>query len=217
MVRAKFDSICKDLLWDLAANLGFEPIAQFYIEPQKRIEKLLGFVGEREKRKSSVDVVWNYKLPKIGTTVLAKKVFADIAVAWEVDNSSNPQKSINSSIDNLDRINPRLGVELLLVGTNLRSIRSYTRKFKNAVITARDKQNRIIVIHDVHFANLYNSITNRHPEQLYKEYITICKKNPEIADALKERLEDLLRTSKLEYSGFKKEFREKFLDKLTDN
>jgi hypothetical protein len=51
----------------------------------------------------------------------AEKAFADVAVAWEVDNSSNPQKSIKSSIENLDRINPRLGLEPLLVGTSVRS------------------------------------------------------------------------------------------------
>jgi hypothetical protein len=200
---------------DLAKNLGFESIPQFNIEPQKRIEKLLGFVGEKEKRKRSVDVVWNYKLLGYGTNVLAKKVFTDIVVAWEVDISSNSQKTLSSSIDNLDRINPRLGVELLLIGTNLRSIRSYERKFKNAVDIARNKKSRIIVIHDIHFSILYNSIKNKHPEKLYNIYIDTCKKDNAVACALREKMEELLKTSKMKID-FKEEFQEKLLDQIIE-
>ena len=139
MIKTKFDSICKDLIVDLAGNLGLDPLPQFSIDTQKRIEQLLGFVGEKDRHKRSVDVVWNYKLSNFGTTFLAKQVFADIVVAWEVDNSSSPQKTINSSIEYLDRLNPRLGVEFLLIGTNINSINSFNRKFRNAVDTAGRK------------------------------------------------------------------------------
>lgn len=215
-MRAKFDVICKDLLWELAISIGFDPVAQFNIYPQKRIEQLLGFVGEKDKRKGSVDFVWNRKLPKYGT-FLANKVFADVVVAWEVDNSANSHKSINSSIENLDKLNPRLGVELLLLGTNLRAIKNFDRKFRNAVDTARDKNARIVVIHDVHFAILYNSITGSHPESLYKVYIDACKRDRVLAKELRKKLEDLLTTSKMDSLDFGKEFQEKFLDQIKNS
>lgn len=212
-MRAKFDGVCKDLLWELAVSIGFDPVAQFNIDPQKRIERLLGFVGEKDKRKGSVDVVWNTKLPKHGT-FLANEVFADVVVAWEVDNSANSNKSINSSIENLDNLNPRLGVELLLIGTNLRAIKSYDRKFKNAVDKARGKHSRIIILHDVHFAILFNSATGTHPESLYNVYIDACKRDKVLAKELGKKLENLLTTSKMASLDFRKEFKEKFLDQI---
>ena len=204
-MRAKFDGICKDLLWELAVSIGFDPVAQFNIDPQKRIEQLLGYVGEKDRRKSSVDFVWKHKLSKHGT-FLANKVFADVVVTWEVDNSANSYKSINSSIENLDKLNPRLGVELLLIGTNLREINSFDRKFKNAVDTARGKHSRIIIIHDVNFAILFNSVTGTHPESLYKVYIDACKRDRVLAKELGKKLENLLKTSKMDSLDFRKEF-----------
>jgi len=214
MIRTRFDSVCKNLIMEMADNLGFQPIPQFNIDPQKRVEQSLGFVGTRSRHNESVDVVWNFKLASYGTTFLANEVFANAVVAWEVDSSSNPHKSIKSSIDNLDGLNPRLGVELLLIGTTLKSIKGFEKKFNYAVDVSRHKKSRIIVIHDVFFAMLYNSILGRHPEELYEVYINACKTNKQVANALKKKVEDLLKTSKVEDLDFKKELEEKLIDRL---
>jgi hypothetical protein len=209
MSKVKFDRVCKELLNDLAYNLGFETIQQFNIFAQKQIEKTLGFTSKL--RADSIDVAWTAKLPKYGVTKLAKEVFSDVIVAWEVDKSSNPNKTIRSSIDNLNRCNPRLGIELLLIGNS--KITQFPKKLENAIEIAQEKKCRIVVIHDVHFAKLFSAITGRHPERLYEVYIQACKEKPKIIKPLKEELEKLVNNKKLD-KKFTNEFRSKFLEKL---
>lgn len=209
MTKIKFDRVCKELLNDLAQNLGFETIPQFSIFAQKQIEKTLGFTSKI--RADSIDVAWTAPLLTYGVIKLAKEVFSDVIVAWEVDKSSNSNKSIKSSIDSLNRCNPRLGIELLLIGNS--EIPQFSKKFSNAIEIAKEKECRIVVIHDVHFAKLFSAITGRHPERLYEVYIQACEENPKIIKPLKEELEKLIGDKKLD-KKFKNEFRGKFLDKL---
>lgn len=212
MKRANFDRVCKNLLIDLASNMGFKAFPQFCTDPQKQIETSLGYAGKTKSRRDSIDVAWKSALTPYGMSGLAKSLFQDIAVAWEVD-ASNSSKVVKSSIQNLDRLNPRLGIELLLVGGSLKAIENFDNRFETALTEARGKKTRICVLHDIHFAIVYYDVRNRHPKALYEVYIAKCNEEPEIAIPLKHKLVELLnRSNKKE--DFKNEIQREFIDKL---
>lgn len=210
--RAEFDRVCKTILVDMASNLGFRAFPQFRVDPQKEIKSYWGSVIDEKSSEISVDVAWKKSLPSYGTTGLAKYFFQDVVVAWEVD-SSNSSKVVQSSIQNLDLLNPRLGIEVLLIGGNLRGIAKFESRYKRALYHAGKSRTRIFVLHDINFASLYNSVTGRHPLELYNVYIEKCRKERTIVKPLREKLTRLVSRSNLS-DGFKGEIHEKFIGRI---
>lgn len=212
MAMANFDVSCKELISDLGKHLDLIPKSSYSIDPQAEIESITGFRSEEKSLPFTIDIVWLRSLcPTMGRQSWTSKVLSDIVVAWEVD-STHDLKRIRTSIDNLATLNPRLGIELLLIGGYKGAINGFDSRFKTAIHAARMKTARIIVIHDVIFSQLYFRITNRHPEQLYTVYLEAARK-PELSILLKQKWRGLLEKTETE-ADFERGLEEKLLDKL---
>lgn len=175
MARAKFDKICKQLIHDLGTQLNFFPINPYHLDPQVLIETVSGYFGEEKSLNFTIDIAWVDPLSTTGiSSPWIKDVISDVVVAWEVD-AGTGHKAIRSSVDNLATLNPRLGIQYILIGGNKHAIQSFERRYNTAIQAARIKPNRIVVIHDIIFAQMYHASFNTHPIQLYDEYTRIAK------------------------------------------
>lgn len=138
--------MCKDLICDLGKSLLYIPEAPYSIDAQTQIESLTGFKSVETSLPFTIDVAWlKSLLPTESRRSWMSRFMYDVIVAWEVD-SSKSHKDIRSSIDNLATLNPRLGIELLLIGGNEGAIKGFDGRFKTAIHAARIKASRIIVI-----------------------------------------------------------------------
>jgi len=185
--------------------------APYSIDAQTEIETLTRFRSEERSVPFTIDVAWLSSLCRERESWPAK-IMSDVVVAWEVD-STKSHKDIRTSIDNLATLNPRLGIELLLIGGNEGAISGFEGRFKTAIQAARIKAARIIVIHDVIFSFLYFKIRNRHPETLYKAYLDVVRTRPELRTLLSQKWEDLLNRTITE-SNFMHGLNENLLDRL---
>jgi hypothetical protein len=209
-----FDKICKRLLLDLGSTMGFRLKDQFPLDPQALVERITGYTSLEASLKFSIDVAWlrplsytgGYDIPWISDLV------SDIVVAWEVD-AGTSHKAIRSSIDNLATLNPRLGIEWILIGGNEKAVKGFERRFKTATQAARIKPTRIIVIHDVIFSQLYYLVKQKHPKPLYDAYLQIAEEKG-IKKIMKQKWNDVLNTSKNINIDFKEGIKETFIKKL---
>ncbi len=214
-MRAKFDVICKDLILDLGASLNFVSESSYPIDPQIEVESSTGFRGRQRSSYFTVDAVWLQSIAETQARGSWTSTFmSDVIVAWEVDAISG-HKAIRTSIDNLATLNPRLGIELLLIGANKGAIEGFESRFDTAVIAARMKASRIIVIHDVIFCNLYWYVTGQHPILLYEEYLRVAREKSELSAILTKRWADLIERTDID-GNFRKELNKQFLKKLTE-
>jgi hypothetical protein len=211
--RTAFDRECKKLVAEIGEYLQYISQSQYSIDSQTVVKSVMKFKPEWKSPSFTVDVVWLENLCKtLPKTYSIMQVISDVIVAWEIDATSS-RKAIRASIDNLATLNPRLGVELLLIGGNVNAIRNYEPRLKTALLAARMKNARIIVITDVIFSQLYFSVTYRHPQSLYDIYLRIASKDAERKKLLKKTWEDLSKRTKMD-KNFKSGLREKLLDKL---
>lgn len=209
----RFDVPCKEVIRDLGEHLGFIPNSSYSVEPQAAVESITRFRSEERSRLFSVDVVWidsliPYGMPKHHW---ASQILSDVAVAWEVD-STYDLKRIRTSIDNLATLNPRLGIELLLIGGNKGSIKGFDTRFKTAIQAAKTKKARIIVIHDLIFSQLYFKVKGNHPRPLYNAYLETGRK-PELSTMLQQKWRELLKKTETE-AEFEQGLEEELLNKL---
>jgi len=207
--RASFDKVCKILISELGEHLQFISKSSYSIDSQTVVESEIEFKTSERSQLFTVDVAWLENLCRgLPKTWLLSKVISDVVVAWEIDATSS-RKSIRASIDNLAALNPRLGIELLLIGGNQKAIKGYDSRFNTAIRSARLKRVRIIVITDVIFSQLYYSATGRHPQSFYDIYLDIASQDNTLRALLKTKWEKLLRETKTE-----EEFRHGINEKL---
>ncbi len=210
MVR--FDVICKTLISNMGDQLSYISRTPYHIDPQAEIEIATEFESEEKSLPFTIDAAWlNSLCPTLGRDSWASNVISDVVVAWEVD-STHSHKDIRSSIDNLATLNPRLGIELLLIGGNKYTINRFKGRFKTACQAARLKSARIIVIHDIIFSQLYYKIVGRHPEALYDAYLEAAEE-PEIRRLLKDKWISILRRTRTEMD-FRQDLQDKLLERL---
>lgn len=208
----KFDVACKKLISELGETLLFIPKSSYSIDPQTEVESITGFKRKEKSLPFTIDIVWLSSLCRsMPRQSWISRVLSDVVVAWEVD-STHSRKDIRTSIDNLATLNPRLGIELLLIGGNKNAINGFKGRFNTAVQAARMKTARIIVIHDVIFSQLYFGITGTHPERLYDAYLEAAQE-PELNTLLGQKWSELLERTETE-AHFERGLREKLLDKL---
>jgi hypothetical protein len=218
--RARFDVVCKELVKGLGESLGLISKSPFFVEAQQTVKSVMKFEGPEKGLKFSVDVAWLCSLvPSQTVGSLLSEVFSDVVVAWEID-AGGSRKAIRASIANLATLNPRLGVEWLLIGGTQKAIGEYESRFRTAIYATRIATARIIVITDVIFSQLYFLVTNRHPEELYEAYLEKASKDSSLGNLLKAKWEKLLKETKTKTKLEKREryfrqgIREKLLDKL---
>lgn len=208
----KFDVTCKKLISELGETLLFIPKSSYSIDPQTEVESITGFKRKEKSLPFTIDIVWLSSLCRgMPKQSWISRVLSDVVVAWEVD-STHSRKDIRTSIDNLATLNPRLGIELLLIGGNKNAINGFEGRFNTAVQAARMKTARIIVIHDVIFSQLYFSITGTHPERLYDAYLEAARE-PELSTLLRQKWSELLERTETE-ARFERGLKQKLLDKL---
>lgn len=209
--RVEFDKICKKLISELGEFMTFITKTPYILDPQAVVESLTEFKSEEKSLPFTIDAAWlNSLCRSLGRTSWASELISDVVVAWEVDQGGH--KSIRTSIDNLGTLNPRLGIELILIGGNKGAIKSFKERFKTALQAARIKPSRIIVIHDLIFSYLYWKITGKHPKPLYEAYLKVAQK-PGLKPLLTEKWEEILGRTKIE-KEFELDLRQNLLNKF---
>lgn len=194
---------------DLGDHLSLIPKSSYSIDAQVELQTV---TEAKTRRSSTVDVAWLKSLtPSMPIRSWVSSVLSDVVVAWEVD-SARSRKAIRTSIDNLGRLNPRLGIEFLLIGGSKETSKGFESRLQFAVKEAEKETARIVVFHDVIFSDMYFRIRNAHPQLLYDAYLEAAEE-PELANLIEQKWRHLLRKTRTK-EGFENGLEDRLLNKL---